>query len=228
METNQTLCNSRWTHLRLSSDSVCWLTVRSCLEARFDDGSPLSPTQKRAHVTLLIQAGADTTGTALGSIIRFLLTNPSAFARARAEVDTADKAGQLSKPVQYEETRDHLPYFVACIKEGLRLNPPATNLFARIVPKGGKIIDGFYVPEGMEVTSHALTVQLDKVLYGDDTEQYRPERWLESEQEAAKLDAAQFTFGIGPRVCLGKDIAIMELYKLLPEVSIAIQKARTC
>lgn len=174
--------------------------------------------QKRAHVTLLIQAGADTTGTALGCILRFLLMNPSALKRAQAEVDAAEASDRLSNPIQYEETREHLPFFVACIKEGLRLNPPATNLFARVAPEGGKIIDDVYIPEGTEITSHAYAVQRDKELYGNDAENFRPERWMESEKKNFEFEASQFTFGVGPRVCLGKDVAIMEMYKLLPEV----------
>ncbi|KAF2744728.1 cytochrome P450 [Sporormia fimetaria CBS 119925] len=192
--------------------------MQHCLEARYSDGTPLTAVEKRAHVTLLIQAGADTTGTALGSILRFMLLDPRVFTRARAEIDAADKAGKLSDPIQYEETRAYLPYFVACIKEGLRLNPPATNLFARVVPKSGRVIDGTFVPEGVDVTSHAYVVHRDKELYGDDAEDFRPERWLEDERRAAEFDAASFTFSIGPRVCIGKDIAIMELYKLLPEL----------
>jgi cytochrome P450 len=141
--------------------------------------------------------------------------------RARQEIDIADKAGRLSTPIQYEETRQHLPFFVGCIKEGLRLNPPATNLFARVAPKGGKVIDGHFVPEGTEITSHAYAMQRDKGLYGDDSESFKPERWLESEKKNFEFEAAQFTFGVGPRVCLGKDVAIMELYKLLPEVSVS-------
>jgi cytochrome P450 len=175
--------------------------------------------QKRAHVTLLIQAGADTTGTALGSILRFLVTHPSALARARAEIDSADQSQLLSNPIRFEETRKHLPFFVACIKEGLRLNPPAPNLFARIVPKGGKVIDGHFVPAGTEVTSHSYTVQRDRSMYGSDAEEFNPERWMVSEKRNFELEAAQFTWGTGPRVCLGKDIALMEMYKLLPEVS---------
>ncbi|OAL53260.1 cytochrome P450 [Pyrenochaeta sp. DS3sAY3a] len=193
--------------------------LQHCLDARYSDGSPLTPSQKRAHVTLLIQAGADTTATALGSILRFMITHPDTLARARAEIDAADKAGRLSNPVQYEETRQHLPYFVACIKEGIRLNPPATNLFARLSPSGGKTIDGHFIPEGTEITSHAYTVQRDKGLYGEDAEDFNPERWMVNEKRNFELDAAQFTFGMGPRVCIGKDIAVMEMYKLLPEVS---------
>lgn len=198
------------------------LTFKSALEARYTDGSPLTPAQKRAHVTLLIQAGADTTGTALGSILRFLVVNKAAWRRAQEEIDTAEKAGQLSTPILYEETRRHLPYFVACIKEGLRLNPPATNLFARVAPAGGKMICGQFVPEGTEVTAQAYVMQRNKEVYGADAEEFNPERWLVSEKRTAELEAAQFTFGVGPRVCLGKDIALMEIYKLLPEVSSSV------
>lgn len=192
----------------------------SCLEARYSDGSPLTPVQKRSHITLLIQAGADTTGTALGSILRFVATTPAAFARARLEIDMADQAGLLSTPIKYEETRRHLPFFVACIKEGVRLNPPATNLFARITPKGGKTIDGHFIPEGTEITSYAYVMQRDKDFFGEDANEFRPERWLESEKKAGEFEAVQFSFGIGPRVCIGKDIAYMEMFKLLPEVSL--------
>jgi cytochrome P450 len=148
-----------------------------------------------------------------------MATDLSVFSRARAEIDTASQAGLLSSPIQYEETRQHLPFFVACIKEGLRLHPPATNLFARVVPQEGCVIDGVFVPGGTEVTSYAYVVQRDRVLYGDDAELFRPERWLEGEKRTLVLDAAQFSFGMGSRVCLGKDIALMEMFKLLPEVS---------
>ncbi|CAN9185692.1 unnamed protein product [Alternaria alternata] len=193
--------------------------LQHCLDARYSDGSPLTPTQKRAHVTLLYQAGADTTGTALGCILRLILTDPSTLARVRAELDVAESSGLLSTPIRYDETLQHLPFFVACIKEGLRLFPPAPNLFPRVIPKEGKVIDGHYVPGGMDVTSHAYTVQRDKDFYGQDAEDFKPDMWLQSEKRNFELEAAQFTFGIGARICLGKDVAKLEMYKLLPEVS---------
>ncbi|OAP61369.1 hypothetical protein AYL99_03572 [Fonsecaea erecta] len=191
--------------------------LQHCLDARMD-GKPLSPVQKRAHVTLLIQAGADTTGTALGATLRFLSLNPDKMKRAWEEVDAADRAGKLSDPVQYEETREHLPFFCACIKEAIRLCPPADNLFGRVVGKSGKVIEGHFLPPGTEITSNAYVVQRDPVLYGPDPEAFRPERWLESKEKAAELELHSFVFGIGPRICLGKDVAIIELHKLLPEI----------
>jgi cytochrome P450 len=62
-----------------------------------------------------------------------------------------------------------------------------------------------------------------------DPEDFRPERWMISEKKCFELEAAQFTFGMGSRVCLGKDIALMELYKLLPEVSsLEYDAQKTC
>ena len=53
--------------------------------------------------------------------------------------------------------------------------------------------------------------------------EFQPERWLETDHKAAEFDAIQFTFGMGPRVCIGKDIAFMEMFKLLPEVCVFIE-----
>ncbi|KAM7198899.1 Pisatin demethylase [Naviculisporaceae sp. PSN 640] len=194
--------------------------MQLALEARVDGERPLSDVEKRAHVTILMMAGADTTGTALGSTLNYLLTHPRCLEKARQEIDAAQEKGLLSSPViQYEETRQHLPYTIACIKEGgLRLRPPATNLFGRVAGPGGAQIGNVHVPEGMEMTSNAYVVQRDPELFGPDPEEFRPERWLESEEKTAKMEAGLFVFGMGPRVCLGKDIAYFELYKLIPEI----------
>jgi cytochrome P450 len=187
------------------------------------NGSPLSPMQKRAHATLLIQAGADTTGTGLGSTLRFIAMDPKRKEKAAEEIRVADQAGHLSTPIKYEECREHLPFFSACIRESLRLNPPATNLFARVVGKDGKTIDGHFIPSGTEITSNAFVVQRDPELYAPDPDAFRPERWLEDKEKSSRMEAANFVFGIGSRICLGKDVALMELYKLLPEVRNTLQ-----
>ena len=135
--------------------------------------------------------------------MRYIITTPGVLDKVRAELEAADKAGKLSNPVQYEETRTQLPYFVACIKEGLRLDPPATNLFARTITKT-QVIDGHPIPAGVDVTSNAYVVQRDPELYAPDPLAFRPERWLENIEKAHMMDASSFTFGMGPRVCFGK------------------------
>jgi cytochrome P450 len=181
---------------------------------------PLTKVQRTAHMTRLIQAGVDPTGSGLGATLRLLLMHPDALARVRAELAAADAKGLLSPVVQYDETRAHLPFMCACIKESLRVNPPIPNIFPRLAPKGGIVIDGNLIPEGAEMTSQAYVVQRDADMFGADVDEFRPERWLlgSGEDHVARMDAAMYVFGMGARVCLGKEIALMEMHKLVPEI----------
>lgn len=190
--------------------------LQHILEAR-SGGEPLTPVQKRSNVTLLIQAGADTTGTTLGVILRFIASTPGCFAKALNEIREAENKNLLSTPIKDEETRTHLPYLVGAVKESMRLQPSVALWLPRTVPPEGKIIEGVFVPGGTDVTSYTMAVQTDPILFAPDPYVFRPERWME-EDKAAELEHGMFLFGMGPRVCLGKDIAWVEIYKFIPEI----------
>lgn len=216
--------SNRHRQLQTSEEKGDGVPFHDALQTAFDarlDGERLSDTQKLAHMTLLIQAGADTTGTGLGLTLRLILQHPDVLAKVRAEMAAAEaRGGALSRPVvQYDETKRHLPYLGACIRESLRLAPPIPQLLSRVVPPAGTTIGGVPVPAGAQVLGHAFLAQRDAAAFGPEpVGEFRPERWLASEERSARMEAAMLTFGMGPRGCLGRELALMELHKLVPEV----------
>jgi cytochrome P450 len=168
----------------------------------------------KAEAMVILLAGAGTTGATIQTLVMYLLNSPSTFAKVMSEVDSATKRGLLSYPIpQYSEIQAHLPYYIACIHETMRLCPSVPNLMPRLVSPGGIELGGKFVPEGIEVTSNPYIAHRDKAIYGEDAEEFRPERWLESESKAKEYAKYNFAFGYGSRICLGKDIAMMEVCK---------------
>ncbi|XHG07079.1 hypothetical protein AWENTII_010240 [Aspergillus wentii] len=186
--------------------------LQTFLEARTEDGKPLDMEYIQAEVLLVLLAGADTTGTAFQALTQYLMTHPAAYKRMMEEIDVADRNNLLSEIPQYSEVLEHLPFYTSCVKEAMRLCPSAPNIFPRYVSEPGLDLYGKFAPPGTEITCNPYIVHRDIDLYGDDAEEFRPERWLDPEQ--AKLYTKyNFNFGYGSRGCLGKDIAMMELYK---------------
>ncbi len=78
---------------------------------------------------LVLLAGADTTGTAFQGMIYHIMTNLSVYHKLVHEIDLATKNGHIGEMPQYDEVQEHCPYYVACVKETMRLNPSAPNIF---------------------------------------------------------------------------------------------------
>lgn len=67
---------------------------------------------------------------------------------------------------------------------------------------------------------------MNKEVFGEDVEVYRPERWLvdetkdreKEEQRIKEMNGTMFQFGMGSRTCIGKNISLLEVYKLVPSM----------
>ncbi|KAI6370942.1 hypothetical protein MCOR25_004074 [Pyricularia grisea] len=188
--------------------------LQTFLEARDDDGRSLDLAHVKAEVLLVLLAGADTTGTTFQAMVMHVMSRPDVYGRMMAEVDAATAAGKLSSPTpRHEEVQAHCPYYVACVRETMRLNPAAPNIFPRLAPAGGVDLYGIRVPEGTELTCNPWIVHRDPAVVGDDPDEFRPERWLENDDRAKAMLRYSMSFGYGSRECLGKHIAMMELFK---------------
>lgn len=144
------------------------------------------------HLSNNLLAGSDTTAIGLRSAFYFLIKNPRCYKKALAEVDQEDAEGKLSEHITFEECLK-LPYLQAVTKESLRLHPGIGFPLERYVPPEGATICGFDLPGGTIVGINAHVVHRDKDAFGDDAEDFRPERWLEASPEQLKaMDRAFF------------------------------------
>lgn len=167
----------------------------------------------------------------MSPFINNLISHPKALERIQREIQEADKAGRLSKPVvMYEETTQ-LPFFSACIKETLRRDAPAVTILPRIVSKPGyhlKCFDGeHFIPAGTEMGASPFIIHRDTRVFGPDPEEWRPERWIQAEsgmgpeehkEYVSRMEKYGMWWGYGDRECAGKYYALMEIQKLCTEM----------
>ncbi|EME82021.1 uncharacterized protein MYCFIDRAFT_77669 [Pseudocercospora fijiensis CIRAD86] len=168
-----------------------------------------------------IAAGSDTTAITLSAALYYLYRTPRALAALRKEIDEMQKAGKISDPVSFKEAQD-MPYLQAVILETLRLHPAVGYVLPRKVPAGGMELAGRHLPGGTCVGVSAWALHRNPEAYGDDASEFRPERFLVSEDSSSKNRtaslASSFAFGGGTRSCIGKNISLLEMTKAVPQI----------
>ncbi|KAF2790230.1 cytochrome P450 [Melanomma pulvis-pyrius CBS 109.77] len=185
-----------------------------------EKGEKVNFTDKEATLEAWVAmfAGSDTTAVAFRSTFYYLMKNPEALAKAHAEIDAAIATGSLSSPIKYSQTTTKLPYVCASIKEAMRLHPSVGLSIQRHAPAEGIELAGKRIPNGYRIGMNPAVVHYDKDVFGQDADKFRPERWLVSVDEWKAMDRNLLTFGAGTRTCIGKNISLIELHTLVPEV----------
>ncbi|KAK5994301.1 Cytochrome P450 monooxygenase cicH [Cladobotryum mycophilum] len=170
------------------------------------------------HLSNNFLAGSDTTAISLRAILYYLTRDPICYRKAQEEVDQADRDGMLSENITYAECL-RLPYLQASMKEAMRCHPGVSFPLERVVPAGGADICGVRLRPGTIVGINPVVIHHDKSIFGEDATDFNPDRWLGSDHERIKyMDRHLFTFGYGSRSCIGKNISIMEMGKLIPQI----------
>ncbi|GJE90389.1 bifunctional P-450/NADPH-P450 reductase [Phanerochaete sordida] len=158
---------------------------------------------RRNLLTFLI-AGHETTSGMLTFTMYYLLKNPEAMRKLREEVDTV--VG--SRPMTVDDV-NKLPYMIAVMRESLRLGPPASargaSPYEDTVIGGGK----YALEKDVTIVCSVYNVHRDTKVWGEDAEEFKPERMLDGKFEAMPPDSWQ-PFGYGMRACIGRPFAWQE------------------
>lgn len=102
------------------------------------------------------------------------------------------------------------------INESLRLYPPVTTI-SREVLKDMKF-GNINVPKGVNIWSSVTKLHTDPEVWGLDSYQFKPERFANGITGACKFPHFYVPFGVGPRICLGQNLALMELKILIANI----------
>ncbi|KAJ6474020.1 fatty acid hydroxylase [Mycena vitilis] len=145
-------------------------------------------------------------------MVYYLLKNPETMRTLRAQID--EVLGE--RKVQYEDFA-RLTYLVAVMRETLRLAAPAPLRSAAPIADttlgGGK----YAIKKGTTIVIQAWEMQRDPKVWGDDAEEFRPERMMDGKFEALPPNAWQ-PFGFGSRACIGRAFAWQEVLLVMASV----------
>ena len=166
------------------------------LEARHEDGSPMSDIELRDELMTLLVAGHETTASALAWAFERIARTPHVAARLREELDAGEGDA----------------YVTATIQETLRRRPVLPNVAPRLVKKP-VTVGGWDYPTGVALVGNGYLVHHDPEIYPDPYE-FRPERFLEQSPGTYTW----IPFGGGRRRCLGASFAQLEMQLVLRAV----------
>ncbi|VUC25700.1 unnamed protein product [Clonostachys rosea] len=164
-----------------------------------------------------VGAGSDTTSISLSSVLFNLIKYPQTLERLRLEIKEHESDDSISDPIRFSEAHN-LPYLQAVLKEALRMHPATGLILGRVVPPGGTTLAGQYFDSGTVVGINSWVAHANQDVYGADANIFRPERWLEDSELVKRRESYFMTFGQGSRTCIGKNISMMEMSKVIPQI----------
>ncbi|KAK9141459.1 hypothetical protein Syun_010859 [Stephania yunnanensis] len=201
----------------ITPDHACFLIEKKeDIMSRFLDLNETDPRYLRDIVLNFLVAGRDTTATTLSWFIYMLCKHPHIQEKVAKEVREVTKAsedlsfGDLAATMT-EEILDKMNYLHAALSETLRLYP-AVPVDAKICFSDDTLPDGFSVKKGDMVAYQPYAMGRMKSIWGEDAEEFRPERWIDENGMFRGESSFKFTaFQAGPRICLGKEFAYRQM-----------------
>ncbi|KAF3588364.1 hypothetical protein F2Q69_00025562 [Brassica cretica] len=173
------------------------------------------------HVALnFILAGRDTSSVALSWFFWLITMHPAVEDKIVREICSVlietrgtenNAASWTEEPLNFDEI-DRLVYLKAALSETLRLYPSVPE-DSKHVENDDVLPDGTFVPAGSSVSYSIYAAGRMKSTWGEDCLEFIPERWISPiDGKFINHDQYRFVaFNAGPRICLGKDLAYLQM-----------------
>ncbi|KAH8882201.1 cytochrome P450 [Thozetella sp. PMI_491] len=156
-----------------------------------------------------LSAGRDTVAQALTWTFYLLMRHRFVAARIRKEVEQLLRASGVVSAGDMDYTLftpSAMPYTMAVFYEALRIYPPIPFEFRQTL-KSATLPDGTYLPKDSVIVWCTWAMNRSKITWGEDADDFRPERWLSDGKLLSKSPSEFPVFNGGPRTCLGKKMA---------------------
>ncbi|WP_257445886.1 cytochrome P450 [Archangium lipolyticum] len=166
-----------------------------------ETGERMTDQQVRDEVVSLVVAGYESTAMSLAFSFESLSRRPELMKRIQGEIDTAVGQGPLSL-----SHVPRLPQTLSVFQEALRLYPPSYWIMRNAVEDD--VIDGFRIPAGAMVGVMACVIHRHPDFW-DAPDEFDPSRFS-PERSKGRHPLAWFPFGVGQRLCIGRELALLE------------------
>lgn len=178
-------------------------------QAKDDKGNPLGADELTAEALGLIVGGSDTTSNSSCAVMYYLTKHPDVLRRLREELAEAIPEGT---EVPSWEMVKNLPYLEKVLNETHRIHSTLGQGLPREVGPSGITVCGRYFPPGVTLSVPSYTIHHDEDIWGRDAMQFNPDRWDSLTQRQKE---AFIPFSVGPRACIGRNVAEMEMKLIL-------------
>ncbi|KAF2753863.1 cytochrome p450 monooxygenase [Pseudovirgaria hyperparasitica] len=172
----------------------------------------MTPLEVQAESIMMMLAGSETTSSAIMWTFHLLLLHPFILATAVREIRTTFPSAR-PYTITFKDVQIKLPYTEACIYEALRHSPTTAGLTPRIsYTRSITLHSGHIIPPNTEIYVNLRSPNMHETLWSE-PQRFNPDRFLETDSKKSL-----FTFSYGPRNCIGKNLAWVEMLTIIANV----------